>query len=159
VSIPQLLEREPELRMHELRREVAHRAQHERVLDQVAARDLQVAGTAPHEIAVQHDVDVERAAGKARTVATTAVACFERMQPRVELERFQVGIERDCAVQELRAVEADRSRAIHGRDVDRAEALAQLRDRRFEVRTRLEVAAERQVRARHRPMPACVRAR
>src|SRR5574343_1270258 len=89
-------------RIDEIRRDLRQRLEHERVL-QFRPRDAQVAGTIEDQIVVEHDVDVERAAGEARHVAAPAVRVFQRVQPVVEPVYVPVGLDHRGAVDEVRA--------------------------------------------------------
>ena len=111
----------------------------------------QMARARDDPVVEQHDVDVERAARIARPVAAAAVAVFERVQPRVERDRFEIGIDADREIQEFAARRSRRPR--NGRPARRrsrrsARAARAIAARRWLLG--LDVRAEAEIRAMHR---------
>src|ERR1700754_1574740 len=85
---------------------------------------------AEHQIIVEDDIHIERAARVALAAADAAVAVFQRMQPVAERLGGQVAFETDGGCEESGGTEAPRRAAIHGRYDERAEASAQFLHRR-----------------------------
>ena len=94
--------------MDEIGRELSHRAEHKRLCCQFRSRQLEVARVVEHAVVVQQQVQVQRAAGKPRCVAATALRCLQRVQPVVERLRGQIGANTCRCVQKIRALETSR---------------------------------------------------
>ena len=67
------------------------------------------------------------------------------MQPAVEFLRFEIGVDADGEIEEIRSVEPDRRIAVDRRDDDVAELRAQLGERGAQVPLRLDVRTQTQV--------------
>src|SRR5690606_39287599 len=100
-------------RIEGIGRDVGQRLQHERLVE-FRARDAQAAGSGDDPGAEQHDVHAEGAVRVTRHVAATTVTVLERMEPTVQRDGFEVAVEADREVDEIRPVETDRARAIRG---------------------------------------------
>src|SRR5690606_9581607 len=87
--------------------------------------------------------------GETRAATHAALRLLECVQPVVERLRRQTGIDAGGGVEEVRAFEAHRRRAVHRREEHLAEAFAQRRRRRAQVSLRRDVAAQAEPGAAH----------
>src|SRR5579883_1153852 len=116
---------------------------------QFRPRQFEMALALQHEILVEHDVHIERAAGEPRHIAAATVAVFECVQPVVERGRRQVGVDRGGEIEEVRAFETDRLAAVNRRNEDVAEAATQFGKRGAQMFFRFEIRTEAQIGATH----------
>src|SRR4029079_16374622 len=88
----------------EIRRDVGQRLQYEGVFE-FRPGNFQVSRALEHEVVEKHDIDVQRATGKTRHVATSAVRVLQCMQPGVQREYVEVAVDDGGGIQEFGTVE------------------------------------------------------
>src|SRR5690606_15558888 len=132
------------------------RREHE-ALVQFGPRKLQVAGSVKHLLVVQDDVDIGGAARPAWPAPVAAQPLLERMQPVVERNRVQPGVDAGGGIEESRAVESDCGRAVDGRQHRRPEPRRQGGNGGAQVALGFDVAAQAQPGPAHPAVPSFTR--